>query len=112
MLVTVEGKIKGKARPRVFNGRAVTPKDTVNYENWVRMNYKEQDGRYLEGPIEAIKEGLEYPCKTPDTDNIAKVVLDSLNGIAYKDDKQIVKLIVLKKWTEGIERIEFGLEEI
>ena len=128
-MVVVEGTIKGKARPRVFNGRAITPKDTVNYENWIRINYREQDGRYIEGPIEArifayhkvpksyskkrieaIREGLEYPTKKPDIDNIVKIILDSLNGIAYKDDSQVVKLIVLKKWTEGIERIELGLE--
>lgn len=52
-MIVVEGKIKGKARPRVFNGHAMTPKDTVNYENWVRINYNEQDGRYLDGAIKA-----------------------------------------------------------
>lgn len=128
-MVIIEGRIHGKQRPRYFNGRAITPKNTVNYENWIRINYREQDGRYIEGPIEArifvyhkvpksyskkrieaIREGLEYPTKKPDLDNIVKVILDSLNGIAYKDDSQVVKLIVLKKWTEGIERIEFGLE--
>lgn len=46
-MIVVEGKIKGKARPRVYNGHAMTPKDTVNYENWVRINYKEQDGKVV-----------------------------------------------------------------
>ena len=32
----------------------------------------------------------------PDIDNLAKFVLDSLNGIAYKDDCQVVKLVVYK----------------
>ena len=40
MIVTVEGKIKGKARPRVFNGHAMTPQDTVTYENWVKVCYQ------------------------------------------------------------------------
>lgn len=130
-MIIVEGKIKGKARPRVFNGRAVTPKDTVNYENWVRLNYKEQSGKYLEGPIKAniiayykipksytktkrlaCKQNIILPTKKPDIDNCIKVILDSLNGIAYKDDSQIVEVIAVKKWTEGIERLEFSLEEI
>jgi len=130
-MIVVEGKIKGKARPRVFNGHAMTPKDTVNYENWVRINYKEQNGKYLDGPIKAritayypimssyskkrvkaIKEGLEYPTKKPDGDNIAKIILDSLNGIAFKDDSQIVELTILKRYTEELERVEFELEEI
>lgn len=130
-MIVVEGKIKGKARPRVFNGRAITPKDTVEYENWVRINYKEQCGEYLEGSIRAIivvyhqipksytkgkrlacKHNITLPCKKPDTDNIAKIILDSLNGIAFKDDAQVVELSVIKRWTEGIERVEFELEEI
>ena len=45
-------------------------------------------------------------------DNIAKIILDSLNGIAYKDDSQIIELTVLKMYTEGTERIEFSLLEI
>ena len=130
-MIVVEGKIKGKARPRVFNGRAITPKDTVTYENWVRCCYKEQDGRYIEGSVranitayykipksyskkrvQAIREGLEYPQKKPDVDNIAKIILDSLNGIAYKDDAQVTELTVLKRYTEEMERVEIELEEI
>lgn len=130
-MILVEGKIKGKARPRVFNGHAVTPKDTVNYENWVRLNYKEQSGKYLEGPIKAkiiayykipksytkakrlaCKQNIILPTKKPDIDNCIKVILDSLNGIAYKDDSQIVEVIAVKKWTEEQERVEFKLEEI
>ena len=118
--IIIEGKIKGKARPR-FNtrtGHAITPKDTVQYENWVKMCYKEQQAtKYLEGPIralivayykipksytkkrvEAIRRGEEYPTKKPDLDNIAKIVLDSLNKIAYDDDAQIVELTVLKRY--------------
>ena len=30
------------------------------------------------------------PGKKPDVDNIIKIVLDGLNGIAYDDDKQVV----------------------
>ena len=132
-MVVIEGKIKGKARPR-FNtktGRAFTPGDTVSYENWVRLCYKEQDGRYLEGSlkavitayyeipksytkkrVQAIKEGLELPVKKPDADNIAKIILDSLNGIAYKDDSQIVNLTVVKKYTDGAEKVMLELEGI
>lgn len=53
MKVTVEGKIKGKARPRVFNGHAMTPQDTVTYENWVKVCYQNAGGKLLEGPVRA-----------------------------------------------------------
>ena len=49
------------------------------------------------------------PTKKPDADNIAKIILDSLNGIAYDDDSQIVELTVIKEWTDGQERVEFNL---
>ena len=41
-----------------------------------------------------------YPTTKPDTDNIAKSILDSLNGIAYLDDKQVVDLRVRKQYAE------------
>lgn len=132
-MVVVEGKIKAKARPR-FNtktGHAVTPKDTVTYENWVKVCYQQQVGSHLDGPIKAriniyykvpksytkkrikdIREGLEYPCKKPDADNVAKIILDSLNKIAFDDDSQVVELIVSKLWTEEIERVEFELQQL
>ena len=50
--------------------------------------------------------------KKPDADNVAKIVLDSLNKIAYEDDKQVVELTVIKRWTFDNERIEFEVEEI
>lgn len=130
-MIIVEGKIKGKARPRVYNGHATTPADTVTYENWVKLCYQQQCGKHLEGSIsatiiayykipksytkkrvQAIREGLEYPQKKPDADNIAKIILDSLNKIAYEDDAQIVELTVIKRYTEEVERIEFELCEM
>lgn len=132
-MIIVEGYIRGKQRPR-FNSktrRTYTPQDTVNYENWVKMCYKQQSNKKLEGSIkatiiayfaipksyskkrvQAIREGVEYPCKTPDIDNCIKIILDSLNGIAYSDDKQVVEITAIKRWTEGTERVEFELEEI
>ena len=132
-MIVVEGKIKGKARPR-FNtktGRAFTPGDTITYENWIKCCYQEQDGKFIDGPVsarievyykipksytkkrvQAIRDGVEMPLKKPDSDNIAKIVLDSLNKIAFDDDAQGVELTVVKKWTEEQERIEFELEEV
>jgi len=130
-MVIVEGTIKGKARPRVFGKHAVTPEDTVNYENWVKICFQQQDGKHIDGPVratiniyykvpksytkkrlKAIREGIDYPCKKPDADNVAKIILDSLNKIAYDDDSQVVELVVNKLWTEELERVEFELTEV
>lgn len=131
MKVVVEGKIRGKQRPRVVRGHAFTPRETKDYENLVKMNYINQAGKYFLGPVrarieayykipksypkkrvQAIREGKEEPVKKPDSDNIAKIILDSLNSTAYKDDAQVIELTVIKRYTEEKERIEFEIEEL
>lgn len=37
-----------------------------------------------------------FPAMTPDVDNLAKFVMDGLNGIAYRDDAQVVKLVAYR----------------
>ena len=132
-MVIVEGTIRGKQRPQFKKktGKAFTPNQTINYENWIKQCYIEQSNKLLQGPIrarieiyysvpksyskrkiEVIKDGTDYPMKKPDCDNVVKIVLDSLNKIAYDDDKQVVELTVLKRWTFDNERIEFEMEEI
>lgn len=53
---------------------------------------KREKARMLSGEL--------LPTKKPDADNIAKVVLDALNGVAYRDDSQIVRLMVKKEYGE------------
>jgi len=52
-----------------------------------------------------------FPTIKPDTDNIAKSILDSLNGIAYKDDKQVVRLKVDKYYAE-IPSVSVEIKEV
>jgi Holliday junction resolvase RusA-like endonuclease len=40
------------------------------------------------------------PTKKPDADNIIKVVADSLNQVAYRDDSQIVDTMLRKYYSE------------
>ena len=59
-----------------------------------------KDGKMIRRPAEievvlAISV-TEKRYKTVDIDNLAKAVLDSLNGIAYEDDSQIASLICNK----------------
>ena len=119
----IQGKAQAKQRPR-FNthtGRTYTPNKTINYENWVKIWYLEKykDKELMDKPLRVtIRAFLEIPKSTskkkkqqmldneilpmvkPDTDNIAKSILDSLNGIAYKDDKQVAELIVYKFYND------------
>jgi len=47
----------------------------------------------------AALEGDIYPAR-PDVDNIAKTVLDGMNGVVYEDDAQVTYLKVSKKYAE------------
>lgn len=57
-----------------------------------------------------IQKQMGYTKKS-DIDNIVKIILDSLNGVAYKDDAQVTELTVYKEY--GVEnKIKIELEEI
>lgn len=129
-MIIVEGKLTGKGRPRFFKGHAVTPKNTREYEKKVKAEYNNQGGQLFEAPvrvnitafkkipksypkkrIRAILAGIEQAVSKPDVDNICKIILDALNGTAYKDDTQVVRLVISKKYTESDERVEFEVKE-
>ena len=117
----VPGKIIGKGRPRLnsYTGVVYTPKRTKDYESLVEQYFLLKYPRFkaLEGRIKVsiiayfsipkttkksdINEMLENnisPTKKPDIDNIVKSILDSMNKFAFKDDNQITKLEVEKKY--------------
>ena len=121
----IPGKPQGKARARTFYNsklgkmQSITPENTVLYENLIKHCYLETkcepflDKVPLEVEItacfpipksatkkdrERIKLMEYYPTKKPDADNIAKVVCDALNGLAYKDDAQVIDWTVHKRF--------------
>jgi Holliday junction resolvase RusA-like endonuclease len=118
--LTIPGPPMGKQRPRVCKFGTYTPKETVNYETLVRELYIVKNyGRQLEGalaieinayfeiPKSAKKkdipdmiEGYIRPTKKPDIDNILKIIGDSLNGLAYHDDSQIVDVVAQKCYSD------------
>jgi len=132
MKLTIPGEPAAKGRPKFTRaGIAYTPKKTVNYETLVKQIYAvEHPGERFTGKLKAVitayftipksaskkqrqamLDGEIRPQKKPDTDNIAKIILDSLNTIAYDDDKQIVSLTV-DKWYSDTPRVEVELSEI
>lgn len=60
----------------------------------------------LIGPVE-VKATAYIFGRQPDADNLAKAYLDGLNGIAYEDDRQVMKLTIEKvKVKKGEEHSE------
>ena len=60
---------------------------------------------------EKMLAGIIRPAKKPDIDNVIKIVLDSLNGVAYADDKQVVSVSGSKHYC-CVPRIEISISEI
>ena len=115
---TIYGKPQGKARPRFANGHTYTPKQTTDYERQIKNAFRAAGGQMIESEGVIIEIDVYYkktatdkkktsPTKKPDIDNICKIVLDGLNGVAYADDKQVVSLIANKYFAiKGVERVE------
>ena len=108
----VPGEPRGKGRPRVTKNGTYTDSETKAYEDKIVVYYRKAFGgfRWPEGayirvkviahypiPKKATKNALAamqaggiFPTRKPDIDNVLKIVLDALNGVAYKDDSRVV----------------------
>lgn len=129
---TIFGQPTGKGRPRFTKtGHTYTPQATKDYEAAVKCNFIScyPKAAAIEGAVKAtIIAFYEIPksyskkkrqacingdiaaLNKPDCDNIAKIILDSLNGLAYIDDKQVNDLRVVKMWSD-MPRVEILIEE-
>lgn len=130
----IKEKAIGKQRPRYSNKtrRMYTPTATRSFEEKVKWAFTQKyniatkpSEKAFKAKITAVFEPpkslskkkqeellfkINYT-KKPDADNIAKAILDSLNGLAYKDDSQVSALLILKDYgTEN--KICVELEEI
>ena len=115
----IPGAPTGKGRPRVTSigghARTYTPEKTRSREGIVAsLCMDAMQGRAaLAGPVEvmiAIEAPIPAswsrvkraaaagkPCAVkPDLDNVVKLLLDAVNGIAFGDDRQVVSLAASK----------------
>lgn len=131
----VKGKVKAKQSFKIGqNGFKYTPADVIEYANYVRMSfinkypawditqfadkpltseitvYMPIPKSYSKKKQEQALTGQVSPIVKPDCDNIAKNINDALNGVVYPDDKQIVKLVVKKLYSEN-ERVEIFITD-
>lgn len=118
--VTVTGQPVAKGRPRMGKGGHVfTPAKTRSWENDARQCARiEMQGRPpLPGPLSVTVTAI-FPVPAtwprwkrleaemhhvghvgkPDGDNVAKAAKDAMNGIAWLDDAQVVRLLVVKRY--------------
>lgn len=122
----VPGDPVGKQRPRVVRNKftrgvhTYTPQKTKTYEALVQMQaqrvydkeptsnnvsvaidaYFKVPKSYSKKRTEMCLLQIERPSKKPDTDNIAKAILDAMNKVVYQDDKQVVSLHIEKYYSK------------
>lgn len=120
--IELSGEPQGKGRPRFVRatGHAFTPARTRTYESALRFAAQEVMGSAppLEGPLTVLVmavfpvpaswsgkkrasalNGTIFPTVKPDADNLLKV-MDALNQLVWRDDKQIVDARIIKKYGE------------
>lgn len=121
VVVELTGEPVAKGRPRFGRGYAYTPDVTRNYQNALAYaaNLAMRGALPLTGPLRAelfvglpipqswpakkrsdALSGLIWPDVRPDGDNYEKMAWDALKGIAFADDKQIVRWSGVKKYTD------------
>jgi Holliday junction resolvase RusA-like endonuclease len=105
---------------------ANTPKETVNYENLVKLCASEAlQGQQFAGGVKLradfyfqipvsrakkLREGDRH-VQRPDADNCLKSVLDGMNKVAWSDDSLVCEVAAGKFWTTGVPRCEVVVEE-
>jgi len=106
-MFVVPGEPRSKGRPRFAkNGRTYTPAATREAEKEIEQAWRiattgPTGTRMVHGRL-----GVEigFVCKhrrKRDLDNMVKLVLDALNGVAYVDDESIDLMTVQRMWTTG-----------
>ena len=111
MIFTVPGIPEPQRRARVGRGHHYTDAKTVAYKNKIALYARQAGVELLEGPVRmglicywpSLKPDRkknprkeEWMDRRPDADNILKVYMDALQGIAFKDDGQVVRVEVAK----------------
>ena len=127
MRINITPTVKARPRFNTTTGRTYTPHTTKDFEEELAWKYKQAGGKFYEGNLKVKlvfafippkswskkrqKEALEgkiRPSKS-DIDNYIKATLDSLNNIAYKDDRSVYKIESEKKY-DIEEYIEIEIE--
>ncbi len=114
--IVIPGRPVPKQRPRVavrwrgwrmVEAHAYTPRETREYEEQVRLAALAAGARPLEGDV-ALEVHVYVRGRHGDWDNTGKVISDALNGVAYRDDRQVVdgRVIIHRVRRAEDERVE------
>lgn len=122
---TIDGNVQAQERPKAGkrNGRTVVydPDKSRNYKQYVRLAASQhKPEKPLEGEIELVvviykqipksmpkwqqalaRSGELRPVTKPDVDNYVKGIKDGMTGIIWRDDNQVTRLTVEKRYSDS-----------
>ena len=119
-------KPKSSPRPRVTKNVTYMPKDYTYWKNGLKLLAKTKIKNPLESDIylkidfffeipkswsKTKKEQAKWHNIKPDIDNLIKSVMDSFNGVVYKDDGQVVSIQARKQYA-NFTGVKIEIEEI
>ena len=99
-----------------------TPDKTKNFENYVKLVAAQHAPKELfAGPLDmelefylqrpkSLPKKIQRHTKKPDIDNLAKSVMDALEGIIYVNDAQVIALRIYKMY--GTPKCSVRIEEV
>lgn len=110
---TMFGEPKSKQRPRVTARGTYTPKETQEAEQRVRAAWRQTQAEPFTYQVVVTIDFFNGNKRRRDLDNMAKLVLDALNKVAYADDYQVVGLNLRKiQTTQDQARTVISLAEV
>lgn len=108
--VIIPGNPVPKGRPRLGNGFVYTPRETQRAEHTVKAHARRAGAKPMQGPISIELRFYRETKRRVDVDNMAKLVLDALNGVCWRDDDQIASLMATKAHDPENPRTEIVVE--
>ena len=101
---TVPGEPVVKARPRVYRTHTINTAETIEGENRVLQAFVKKYGypKPIEGPVRLSCIFYLTNRRRKDFDNLVKLVTDALNGVAFKDDSQVMRATIAKVFPASI----------
>lgn len=103
---SVPGEPWSKARARIVNGHAYTPERTKIAETGVMAAFLQQRRTWRPDDCTAFEVRADFYAGTRqrrDIDNMLKLVLDGLNGVAWSDDVLVVAVAARKHFVPKAE---------
>ncbi len=91
-------------------GRRVASADGKAYKNTAGWQANAAGAKLLEGPV-VVSLRVYRPRRSGDLDNTMKALLDSLRGICWKDDEQIIEIRAIRFEDPKNPRVEFDYWE-